>query len=321
MTAAEVARGGVAVEPMGSCTPHTPQGSSVRAAVLVNAARAAADEGFGAPRALNFSGGAGGGGGGEAPGDAQPSAPPAAPPAPRPYARPCASVVAHADAAQRAVAACRPFYSLIADGVHVHPYAVSLAYDTHPSGLVLVTDAMAALGLPEGTHLLGEQHVRVLEGGGGGEGGGSGGVGYAGRHAVLASSDGAPLVDGGTRRHVLAGAIVPLDECLNNFMAFTGAGVEEALAGVTSHPAAALGLGGGQPLGSLRCGAWADLVLLRHTRGGRGGGAGGGRGTPHLQVLQTWVGGTLGYTLGEQLRVGEGGSVHWEAPAAAAGRA
>ena len=28
----------------------------------------------------------------------------------------------------------RPYYSLIADGVHVHPYAVAVAYETHPEG-------------------------------------------------------------------------------------------------------------------------------------------------------------------------------------------
>ena len=42
------------------------------------------------------------------------------------------------------------------DGVHVHPYAVAVAYETHPTGLILVTDAMAAMGLPPGRHMLGE---------------------------------------------------------------------------------------------------------------------------------------------------------------------
>ena len=49
----------------------------------------------------------------------------------------------------------RPFYSLIVDGVHAHPYAVALAYETHPAGLILVTDAMQAMGLPVGRHTLG----------------------------------------------------------------------------------------------------------------------------------------------------------------------
>lgn len=50
----------------------------------------------------------------------------------------------------------RPFYSIIVDGVHCHPYAVCTAMRTHPAGLILVTDAMKAMGLPVGRHTLGE---------------------------------------------------------------------------------------------------------------------------------------------------------------------
>lgn len=34
----------------------------------------------------------------------------------------------------------RPFFSIIADGVHVHPAAVAMAYRSHPGGCVLVSD-------------------------------------------------------------------------------------------------------------------------------------------------------------------------------------
>ena len=34
----------------------------------------------------------------------------------------------------------RPFFSMIADGVHVHPQAVAMAYNAHPTGCVLVSD-------------------------------------------------------------------------------------------------------------------------------------------------------------------------------------
>ena len=208
-----------------------------------------------------------------------------------PYATPCALTVAPGDA----VAASRPFYGLIADGVHVHPYAVSLAWETHPAGLVLVTDAMSALGLPVGRHELGGQSVDVFDGKH------AGGV-YDGRHAVLAGTQ------------TLAGAVEPLSQCVNNFMAFTKAPLAAALAAVTRHPAVVLGLG--KTVGVLKVGAWADLVLLKVTHGENG--------APvrlvssavavavrditivsdHITVLQTWVGGELGWTLGRDEQAG-----------------
>ena len=46
----------------------------------------------------------------------------------------------------------RPFFGLIADGIHVHSTMVKLAYRTHPEGCILVTDAMSVLGLPDGEY-------------------------------------------------------------------------------------------------------------------------------------------------------------------------
>jgi N-acetylglucosamine-6-phosphate deacetylase len=34
----------------------------------------------------------------------------------------------------------KPYWSIIADGVHVHPMAVNLAYQSHSEGCVLITD-------------------------------------------------------------------------------------------------------------------------------------------------------------------------------------
>lgn len=136
----------------------------------------------------------------------------------------------------------QPFYSLIADGVHVHPYAVTMAASTHPDGLILVTDAMQAMGLPPGRHSLAGLQVDIFHGEDDGH--------YGGPHAVLAGTT------------TLAGAVVPLDECLRNLVAFTRCPVPAALAAVTTHPAALLGLS--NELGSLRTGAWADLVILDH---------------------------------------------------------
>ena len=53
----------------------------------------------------------------------------------------------------------RPHYGIIVDGVHVRECAVRMAYRAHPAGCVLVTDAIAAMGLDDD---------------GGGDGGGGG---------------------------------------------------------------------------------------------------------------------------------------------------
>ncbi len=53
------------------------------------------------------------------------------------------------------------YYGLIVDGIHTHSAAVRLAHRVHPQGLVLVTDAVPALGLPDGTYHMGADKILV----------------------------------------------------------------------------------------------------------------------------------------------------------------
>ena len=46
----------------------------------------------------------------------------------------------------------RPYYGVIADGIHLHPLSVSLAYNLHSKGFILVTDAMHLAGMPDGKY-------------------------------------------------------------------------------------------------------------------------------------------------------------------------
>ena len=119
---------------------------------------------------------------------------------------------------------------LIADGVHVHPSAVRLAWRAKgPDGLNLVSDAMAGLGLGAGRYQLGEREVIV-------------------------AGDSARLADG-----TLDGSVLSLDEAVRNLMRFTGCAFEEAVVAASAVPAAVLGLSA--RYGRLAEGARADLVL------------------------------------------------------------
>jgi N-acetylglucosamine-6-phosphate deacetylase len=120
---------------------------------------------------------------------------------------------------------------MIVDGIHTHPSIVKLAWQAlGPNRLNLVTDAMAALGMPYGQHLLGDFRVSV-------------------------DDSGARLADG-----TLAGSTLSLDQALRNLIAFTGCGLSAALATITTTPARALGLS--HERGRIEPGYVADMVLL-----------------------------------------------------------
>lgn len=46
----------------------------------------------------------------------------------------------------------RPYFGVIADGIHLHPTTIKIAWNSHPEGFILVTDAMHMAGLPDGTY-------------------------------------------------------------------------------------------------------------------------------------------------------------------------
>lgn len=46
----------------------------------------------------------------------------------------------------------RPYFGIISDGIHLHPTSIKIAYNAHPDGFILVTDAMHLVGLPDGVY-------------------------------------------------------------------------------------------------------------------------------------------------------------------------
>ncbi len=120
---------------------------------------------------------------------------------------------------------------IIPDGIHTHPAVVDLIWEAKGRhGVNLVSDAMAALGMPPGQYHLNDFEVVVTE------------------------SD-ARLADG-----TLAGSILPLDVALRNLINFTGCSLSDALAAITTTPATVLGIS--HQRGRVAPGLIADLVLL-----------------------------------------------------------
>uniref|UniRef100_A0A3Q1IZW6 N-acetylglucosamine-6-phosphate deacetylase n=1 Tax=Anabas testudineus TaxID=64144 RepID=A0A3Q1IZW6_ANATE len=123
------------------------------------------------------------------------------------------------------------YYGMIADGIHTNPAALRIAHRAHPSGLVLVTDAITAMGLPPGRHTLGQQVIEIQ-----------------GLHAYVA----------GTK--TLSGSIATMDMCVRHFKQASGCSVEEALEAASLHPAQLLGIS--HKKGNLDYGSDADLVII-----------------------------------------------------------
>jgi len=122
------------------------------------------------------------------------------------------------------------FAELICDGIHTEPEIVRLWWKAKgPERAILVTDAMAAAGMPDGEYQLGGFPVQVKEG-------------------------------RATARGVLAGSVLTLDRALANFIKFTGASIEQALRLLSTNPAAMTGLA--HRAGSLAPGKSANLVAI-----------------------------------------------------------
>jgi N-acetylglucosamine-6-phosphate deacetylase len=153
----------------------------------------------------------------------------------------------------------KPFFGIIADGIHLHPTCVNIAWHAHPEGLILVTDAMFATGLPDGIYdwTNGEK------------------IEKCGQVLKLHGSDGK-----------IAGSATMMVECVNNFMTWTGATEAEALNAATRTPARMLGLE--KEKGSLDAGSDADLVILDLVEGEDG--------SKSFTVEQVWKFGRLVHT-------------------------
>ncbi len=118
---------------------------------------------------------------------------------------------------------------IIADGVHLDPAIVKLF--AHAKGLeqtVLITDATAATGMPDGRYHLGSLEVEV--------------------------KDGRCMADGR-----LAGSVLTMDRAVRNLSRFAGWSLSHAVAAASRNPARIAGFAN---KGFLAAGADADFVVL-----------------------------------------------------------
>ncbi len=123
------------------------------------------------------------------------------------------------------------YVTLICDGIHLHKAIIDLTHRCKPNRIILITDAISALGLPPGVYHLGLELVEVDQ-----------------KKAYLPHSK------------QLAGAIGSMDSAVRYFKACTGCSSVEALEAASLRPAEALGIE--KQKGNLNIGSDADFLLL-----------------------------------------------------------
>lgn len=125
---------------------------------------------------------------------------------------------------------------LIADGVHLHPAVLRTVFAAKPGRCILVTDAMAAAGAPDGDYRLGPMAIQVRDG-----------------VARLASDDG----DG-----AIAGSTLTMDAAVRFAVRTAGLPLLDVVHAASTAPAGAWGL---DDVGAIEPGRRADLVVLDDT--------------------------------------------------------
>jgi len=129
----------------------------------------------------------------------------------------------------------QPYFGLIADGIHLSPQTLKIAYSSHPEGAILVTDAQKFAGCADGAYEWRGEDRFIKEG-----------------KVLKLESNGR-----------IAGSVVDLIDCVNNFKRWTGCGTAKVLETVTSTPAKMLGKDVEKRKGKLDVGMDADLVVLQ----------------------------------------------------------
>ena len=123
------------------------------------------------------------------------------------------------------------YYGIIADGLHTHDAALKIAFRSNSEGMVLVTDAVSAMGLQTGVHHIGVNQVEIKN-----------------NVAFIAGTE------------TLCGSIATLDCCVRNLLRVTACSKVQAIECATLHPAQVLGISNKK--GTLNFNSDADFIIL-----------------------------------------------------------
>lgn len=118
---------------------------------------------------------------------------------------------------------------LICDGFHVHPSVMRLMYQACGERILLISDSISAMGLPDGNYVSGGLDIVV--------------------------ENGEAKLKNGT----IAGSTITLFEGLRRTISY-GIPAEEAILGATIRPAKAVGID--KMVGSIEVGKYADLLVV-----------------------------------------------------------
>ncbi|KAL9123405.1 MAG: hypothetical protein Q9187_000044 [Circinaria calcarea] len=126
-----------------------------------------------------------------------------------------------------------PYYSIIADGIHLHPATVAMAFRANAEKCTLITDSIEMAGMPDGVY---PGHAQIPHP-----------QRKVGNKVTIEGTD------------TLIGSCISLDECVRNLGKYSGCSLAESVRCVTENIANLMGL---EDRGVLEPGRRADLVIL-----------------------------------------------------------
>ncbi|RAR02970.1 carbohydrate esterase family 9 protein [Stemphylium lycopersici] len=129
-----------------------------------------------------------------------------------------------------------PWYTIIADGEHLHPNTVSLLHRSNPKRSIIITDSIELASLEDGAYP-GHSQIPFEQV-------------KSGTRATIAGTD------------TLIGGCIPMQKSVRNLMDWSGCGIAEAVGTVTENVAAFMNIDGKGGRGILKESRRADLTVL-----------------------------------------------------------